>query len=262
MKQVLMIAASGYLIYFLLITNKSLRIKDDVNFRTLHVYDLLYGKFPLENDSKMKIPELMAYFPFHLYRGDYFQIPDFSVNTRIPFLRTFVGQDLLVPGEAASDPAPYLINADTPGWVWSHISDFHSMDIPYISKTVSVSFDVVNLGNAESSLDFEIPTFSLILRAGGGKEIYFYKNILKFSIQKGSGNIFTGSMTIQNQYRADNGNFNINGSIRYYVMEQSNSCAQRVFNSLNLFYNGEEERIKMKAVQSKLTLTHKVNLRF
>ena len=129
------------------------------------MYDLMVGNFPVDDLADKKTPFLEGYYAFYLYNGSYTLIPDIADLGSAPFMRSkYVHPEDPSITSTNRTPRSYLLNDSTRGWTLP--SNRVMADLPFMSKIISVGFDVVTF---EKNKDTFVFNFDLA-------EIDFYDN--------------------------------------------------------------------------------------
>ena len=123
----------------------------------------MVGNFAVGDIIDKKIPFLEGYYPFYLYNGSYTLIPDIADLGSAPFMRSkYLHPEDPSISSTNRTPRSYLLNDSVRGWTMP--SNRVMADLPFVSKIISVGFDLVTFEKNKDTFVFKFDF----------AEIYFY----------------------------------------------------------------------------------------
>ena len=220
------------------------------SYREMKIYDLMWGNFDILQVVNNEVPSLKAYYPFYLYRSGYSVIPD-ATNLSRPFIK----EDSTSPTfQNIQSSTCYLLSNQCQGYIT--VEDNPNLDVPFIRKTFSVSFDVVSVESLLQTSTQQIDLISVTIR--NSDSAYLNKIKVAMTLDLTPSIPSTGTLFLN----VNDNNQNINNV--YQISSQLNMPSKdNIINNPTVFNrNLDEKNINLIQILSKQTVTLRVGFTF
>ena len=216
----------------------------------MKIYDLMWGNFDILQVFNNEVPSLKAYSPFYLYRSGYSVIPD-AANLSRPFIKE---QSASPTFQNIQSSTCYLLSNQCQGYIT--VEDNPNLDVPFIRKTFSVSFDVVSVEHLLNLYIQKIDLFSVTVRNSDSA----YLNKIKVAMTLDLTPLLPSTGTLF--LNVNDNSQNINNV--YLISSQLNMPSKdNIINNPNVFNrNFDEKNLNLRQIISKQTVTLRVTFLF